>query len=96
MRMDRNGERARSALREFPDAADTLERREYAVLRMRATGPTYEEMAEEFGVTRERVRQLEYAAIKRLRTQAGPNTPEHLYRHERFGSDAAYIEAWLR
>ncbi len=44
----------------------TLTPREEKILRMRSNGKTLEEIAQEFGLTRERIRQIEVKALKKL------------------------------
>ncbi len=58
------------------EALAELTQREQRILRMRfgiggATDHTLEEIGKEFGVTRERIRQIEAKAIEKLRHAAG-------------------------
>ena len=57
---------------QMEDVLETLSERERAVLEMRfgldgSQGRTLEEVGREFGVTRERIRQIEAKALRKLR-----------------------------
>ena len=59
----------REQLRKINDAASVLAERSQLVLRRRQEGFTLEDIAEEIGRTRERVRQIEAQAMRRLRRE---------------------------
>ncbi len=74
---------ARQALRAMP-SADCLPARELEIVKRRASGATFQEIADEMGVTRERIGQLHPLAMKRARSLI-KDTPAEVYIYERFG-----------
>jgi RNA polymerase primary sigma factor len=51
------------------DHAELVSPRHYSILKLRAAGQTLEEIGQSMRITRERVRQLEAKAVKRLKDE---------------------------
>lgn len=56
----------------MPSGTGELKNQQITVLKKRATGKTLEEIGQEFGVTRERIRQIEHRAMRWIRKKAQP------------------------
>jgi RNA polymerase primary sigma factor len=70
------------------EALETLTDREEKVLRMRyglldGRNYTLEEVGKEFGVTRERIRQIESKALRKLRAPSRQNKLKEVYNNKR-------------
>ena len=66
---------------------DSLTPRQRKILGMRLSGISFQEIGKEFGVTRERVRQIEYQAMREIRVYDKYLTWLELQPKETLGKD---------
>jgi hypothetical protein len=78
--------RAKRALAECPDPGRALYARDLYIVQRRSEAQTYEAIAQDLWITRERVRQIERRALETLAERAQRNTPADFYWRERYGT----------